>query len=227
MTPSGFPFRLVSLDLDGTLTAVHGWRFLARELGKEPEYERANALFFSGERSEDEHLRTLLGLAEGVPIARIEEILERTPKISGITQAVRTLRDRGVLPVLLTHNPGYVCEWYARRFGFVDWDGTTDRTAPEVVGGVVRGPGGIRADKPRGLARLLDRHGLEAGQAAHAGDGRADAEIFPRVGFGIAVNSPLPDVERAADVALRITDLRRLVARLAEATPRNPTRSVL
>ncbi len=217
---------MVSIDVDGTLTTVHGWRFIAERLGRTAEFERTNAAFFAHREDEDEHLRHLLGAATGLPLSRLVPLLEATPKLTGISEAVRELVSLGLRPVLLTHNPHYIGRWYAERFGFVDWDGTSAGPDPEVDGGVIRPPGAIRADKIGGLARLMGRAGIrDPREVAHAGDGWADATIFPRVGFGIAVNSELPEVDRAADAVLRITDLRPLVGTLRSATPR-PLRQV-
>jgi phosphoserine phosphatase len=214
-------FDLVSIDIDGTLTRESGWRFLADRLGRLKEFGDQNATYTSGKESEDDHLRALLSLASGLPLARVEAWIEATPKLSGIAEAVGAIRDLGAIPVLLSHNPGYVSEWYARTFGFADWDGTSQRPDPEVWDGIVRPPGRIRADKRGGLKRLLARHRTVPGRVAHVGDGLADAAIFPLVGFGVAVNTTLPAVASCADVSLDISDLRGILPPLRSAVPRS------
>jgi phosphoserine phosphatase len=216
----GFPFGLVAIDIDGTLTIESGWRWYAERLGRLDEYEAADAAYRSGKVSENVHLRSLLALVAGTPITRFEEWMEATPKLSGITETVDQIREWGAIPVLLSHNPGYVSEWYARRFGFDDWDGTSDRPQPEVVEGAIGPPGEIVADKPGGLARLLARHPTRPSRAAHVGDGLADAAIFPRVGFGIALNSSLPEVIQSADISLDLSDLRGILESLRTARVR-------
>jgi phosphoserine phosphatase len=219
---SSFPFRLVSFDIDGTLTRGHGWRFLAEQLGRLPEYDATDARYHRHTETEDEHLRRLLLIARGTPIGRIEGILEATPKLSGIAETVQEVQRRGAVPVLLSHNPRYVCEWYARRFGFAAWDGMRDGDAPEVVDGIVQPPGPVRVGKVAGLARLLDRFHVSPREAVHVGDGWADAELFPRVGLGVALTSLLPEVNGAADVVLKLDDLRELLAVLDLARPKSP-----
>jgi phosphoserine phosphatase len=217
-----FPYRLVTIDIDGTLTIGHGWQFLAERLGRRAMYEETNRAFHEGRESEEDHLRRLLHLAEGEPLARIEELLEETPKIAGISETVQAIRALGATPALLSHNPGYVTSWYAKRFGFARWDGTSDRPRPEVVDGKVAAPGRIRPDKPGGLARLLAALKVPAARAIHIGDGEADAVVFPLVGFGIALNSTIPAVERSADLSLHLTDLRQLLPALPTTLRRSP-----
>ncbi|HEV2520525.1 MAG TPA: HAD family hydrolase [Thermoplasmata archaeon] len=215
------PFDLVTVDIDGTLTIESGWRFFARRRDKVGEYDATNLRYLDGKESEDVHLRGLLRIVEGVPISRVEAWMEETPKLLGIREAVGTLRAMGATVALLSHNPGYVSDWYARRFGFEDWDGTSDRPEPEVVDGVVGPPGGIRADKIGGLRRLLERHPTAPTRVAHLGDAWADAQVFPRVGFGIAINSTSIETIRAADLSIRILDLREVVEPLRTAHPRS------
>ncbi|HEV2166250.1 MAG TPA: HAD family hydrolase [Thermoplasmata archaeon] len=215
-----FPFDLVLIDIDGTLTIESGWRYFAKHLDRWSSYSSTNEAFLAGRETEDEHLRGLLRIVEGVPLARLETLMEETPKLAGISETVRSLRSLGAVPALLSHNPGYVSTWYARRFGFEEWDGTQHRPDPEVVDGIVQGPGSILTDKPGGLRRLMLRHQASPERVVHVGDAVPDAAVFPSIGFGIALNAPLPEVERAADVALRLDDLRGILPVLKAARPR-------
>ena len=172
--------------------------------------------------SEDEHLRRLLDIARGIPISKVHGILESTPKLAGIAETVLEIDRRGAVAVLLSHNPHYVCEWYARRFGFVAWDGMQDGSAPEVVDGIVQPPGPVRVGKVAGLSRLLERYQVAPREAVHVGDGRADAELFPRLGLGVALNSQLPEVNDAADVVLELADLRGFSPSSDRAVPKEP-----
>ena len=212
-----FPWRLVTVDIDGTLTREHGWHRIAERFGRVPEYERSNRRFFAHEIGEDAHLADLLELAAGQPVAEVLEVVAATPVLDGIREGVADLRHRGAAVALLTHNPEYVVAWYRERFGFDDGEGTRGQ---DVVAGRLTPPHGIRADKVGGLDRLLGRHDASALATVHVGDGWSDAEVFARVGGGIALNSKLPEVDRAADRVLRTTDFRRVVAAIGELGPR-------
>ncbi|MGA9839183.1 MAG: HAD family hydrolase [Thermoplasmata archaeon] len=207
----------MTIDIDGTLTRVHGWRVIADALGQREAFERSNRRFFANEVGEDEHLDGLLNIAAGHPLAEVERALLATPKMDGIGEGVTSLHESGCRVALLTHNPRYVCEWYCRSFGFDDFEGTTGQS---VVDGVIGPAERVRADKAGGLRRLADRTGVLPASVVHIGDGRADALIFPVVGAGISLNSALPEVDRAADRVLRTHDFREVVATLEHLPPR-------
>jgi phosphoserine phosphatase len=161
-------------------------------------------------------------LAEGLTRTEVEEVLAATPRLAGISETVTELHRRGCRVAILTHNPSYVCRWYVREFGFDDAEGADD--TPLLDDRVPSAPA-VRADKSTGLARLLLRARVEPMAAVHLGDGWPDALIFPHVGGGIAVNSTMPEVERAADVALHLSDLRPLLGVLEALRPRTPVKT--
>ena len=213
----GFPWRLVTVDIDGTLTRTHGWRDVAVAFDCLGPFEETQRRFFAHQIGEDAHLSDLLALATGHTLAEMEEVLERTPKLAGIAEGIGQLHDRGARVALLTHNPTYVADWYRRSFGFDDAEAV--RGQP-VTAGRIGPPVGIRADKPGGLRALLARHPTPPTLVAHVGDGWTDAEVFRLVGGGIALNSPYPEVNRAADLVLATEDFRDVVQGLSRLSPR-------
>jgi phosphoserine phosphatase len=214
------PFRLVTFDLDGTLTRVHGWGEIARFVGREAERADSNRRFFAREIGEDAHLKNLLDLAVGHTVRELEGVLATTPKVEGIPETLRELRRQGIRSALLTHNPDYVCRWYRDEFGFDDAEGTTG-TVLDGSGRIVDS-GPAKADKVGGLARLLRRASVAPIDVAHVGDGWADAVIFSRVGGGLSFNSALPEVDRAADAVVHSDSLTAVLPVLAALRPRPP-----
>jgi phosphoserine phosphatase len=208
---------MVTFDIDGTLTRGHGWRFLAERTGQLAAYQRSNDRFFQHAASEDEHLRELMQLAAGRTVSEIESVLEATPKMPGIVEAVRDLQARGAHVALLTHNPEYVCAWYRRKFGFEDSAGTD---GDSMVEDPIVVPARVRAAKLDGLNLLLRRMNVSAARTAHVGDGWADVPVFRAVGGAVALNSRLPDVRAAADVAVDLDNLLAIVEVLDRLTPR-------
>ena len=212
-----FPWRLVTVDIDGTLTLGHGWKPIARSFGRLSAFEETNRRFFAREISEDAHLTNLLAITTGHTVAEVEAILAQTPKLAGISVGLADLHERGAHVVLLTHNPDYVADWYRRTFGF---DGFEAVSAQRVQDGVIGPPLGVRADKPGGLRALLAREEVSAAAAVHVGDGWSDAELFRLVGGGVAVNTPYPEVARAADLALTTRDFREVATGISHLRPR-------
>jgi phosphoserine phosphatase len=170
----------------------------------------------AGAIDEDTHLSNLMAIGEGARLTEIESILEATSKVSGIEEGVHRLHSLGAHVALLSHNPRYVTSWYARRFGMDGADGVAG--SPEVVNGVVGRAERPRSDKVGGLDRLCAQFHVGRREAAHVGDGRADAEVFPLVGLGIAFGTQLADVRAAADVCVDVPDFGEVV-RVLEQTP--------
>lgn len=212
-----YPWRLVTFDIDGTLTQGHGWAPIARAFGSLPAYERSNRRYYAREIGEDQHLADLLDLATGHTVAEVQEIVERTPKLAGIAQGVRELHGRGVRAALLSHNPAYVTNYYRRQYGFDDDEGVNAQT---IVDGRIGAPTNVHADKTGGLWALLERCRTDPHEVVHVGDGWADAAVFRLVGGGVALNSRLEEVRSAADLVLSTADFRVVVAALARLTPR-------
>ncbi len=214
---SGSPWRLVTVDIDGTLTLVHGWERIARQFGREADYLGTTGRFRRQEVGEDSHLAALLALAQGHTIGEVESVLAETPHLDGIREGIAALHQEGAKVALLTHNPPYVARWYAREFGFDDLEGTA--VIEPAAGGPIPPSGLVHADKPGSLQRLTERLHVSPRDTVHVGDGWSDAELFPLIGGGVALNSPFPDVDRAADLALHVRDF-RVVARAILGLPR-------
>ena len=214
---AGFPWRLVTVDIDGTLTVGHGWRPIARAFGALATFEDSNRRFFAHEIGEDAHLTNLLSIATGHTVTEVEAVLATTPKLANIAAGVAGLHELGARVMLLTHNPEYVADWYRRTFGF---DGFEAVTAQRVVDGRIGAPVDVHADKPGALRALIAREKASASSVVHIGDGWSDAALFPLVGGGIALNSPYPEVRQRADLALTTRDFRDVVDGVSHLRPR-------
>jgi phosphoserine phosphatase len=212
-----YPWRLVTVDIDGTLTLVHGWHEIAAAFGRLPDYESSRRRFLAHEIGEDQHLADLLDLAAGHTVAEVEAVVARTPKLTHIAEGVGALQRLGTRVALLTHNPAYVTDFYRRMYGFDDAEGSAE---PRILDGVIGPTSSVRADKLGGLRTLLTRTQLASSTVVHVGDGWSDAEVFPHVGGGLALNSPFPEVERAADLCLRTQDFGDVVTALGRMVPR-------
>jgi phosphoserine phosphatase len=211
------PWRLLTVDIDGTLTRGHGWQYIADGFGRREEYETIMEEFRGGGVSEDRHLERLLALAAG---HTVEEVLARvaaTPRIAGIRETNDRLHAWGIRVALLSHNPPYVGRWYAETFGFDAFavmPGTYDGPGPLPM------PAGVRADKPGGLREMTERFRVSAGHVLHVGDGAADSALFPRVGGGVAFNSRRDDVRAAADAVVDADDWSAILPVVRRLRPR-------
>ncbi|MBX8631154.1 MAG: haloacid dehalogenase-like hydrolase [Thermoplasmata archaeon YP2-bin.285] len=208
--------RVATFDIDGTLTLGHGWYCIASLLGRLEEYRRTTSLFRRNKVDENTHLRNLLNLAAGVERVRMDRILEHLPLIDNIGEGVQVLKKAGIRPLLLTHNPPYVCEWYIRRFGF---DGFLCAEQP-VVAGIIQRADDARAGKADWIGRYCRRERLPLSQVIHAGDSASDIAVFEVTGGGVAVNTNSRKAIRAADAAVNTTDMMDIVSRMMEISER-------
>ena len=210
-------WALVTFDIDGTLTVGHGWVWVADRFGRRDAYDRTTDLFRQRKIGEDEHLSNLLAIAEGHTVQEVEAVLQTTPKMAHIQETLEELRRRGSRSALLTHNPGYVCEWYQRTFGFDLYEGCE---TPPALDGRIPPPGRVKADKLGSLERLLERAKVASDRVAHVGDSRSDLGVFRRVGGGVAWNSRIREVREGADATVDSEDLADVLKALDHVLPR-------
>jgi phosphoserine phosphatase len=210
------PWRLATVDIDGTLTTIPGWLAIARQFGKEEEYRALIRRQRAGEVTQDEAVAGLLSFAEGHTLAEVVAVVVRTPRLEHIPEGVDRLHGQEVKVALLTHNPPYVTEWYRRFAGF---DGAAGLGGRIPVGTVIGRGEGIHADKVGGLASLCREFGARPNEVVHVGDSMADVEVFRRVGLGIALNPSRPEVAQAADRVLMTSDFEVVVDSILEGPP--------
>lgn len=199
-------FRVVSFDIDGTLTLGHGWFYIASVLGRLDSFRKSREAFLRQEIGEDEHLTNLLNLAAGASPSRITEALKKTPRIDRIPEGLARLKEAGLRTYLLTHNPPYVCRWYMEEFGFDGYIGAVQQVRR---GRICRTTS--RADKVLWMRKICDREKVSTGEFAHVGDGDSDAAVFEQAGGGIAVNSRSRAAISSAARSLNTTDMTEIV----------------
>lgn len=198
--------RVVSFDIDGTLTLGHGWFYIATALGRVESFRRSAAAFRRHEIDEDEHLTNLLNIAAGFPAVRVVEALRKTPRIENIPEGLQKLKNAGIRPYLLTHNPSYVCKWYVEEFGFSGYKGAMQAVRK---GTICRTSG--HADKVEWMRQICSRENIDPSGMMHVGDGDSDASVFALVGGGVAVNSKSRAAIRTSGRSLNTTDMMDIV----------------
>ncbi len=204
--------NVVSFDIDGTLTIGHGWFYIASSSGRLDSYIESTSAFRAGMIGEDEHLANLLNIAAGLPLDSVEKMLEDTPRLENIASGIRYLKDRGFRTYLLTHNPDYVCRWYAEKYGM---DGF--RCARQSVrNGIICRAHGVHADKVGWLNEMCRRESVPRSSVVHVGDGLSDADVFGIAGMGIALNTRIRGAIRRADASINTTDMMDVVRTIAD-----------
>ena len=213
-----FPWRLVTVDIDGTLTLRHGWRDIAVAFGRLEAFEDTNRRFFAQEIGEDPHLADLLDLATGHTVAEVTAVVEKTPKLRGIREGVSRLHARGAR---VSCSPTTRTMWSTGTDARSDltmrkeWPLRRSRTAGSVLrspfGPISRGPslapvspGGSGPHRGPRRGRSVGRRGIPSGgrrgRPQLALPGRKSSggpspyhRVFRR-GGGRALASPLPSM---------------------------------
>lgn len=211
--------RLAVFDVDGTLKQARDpYVYLHERLGtleaSQPFFTKAMA----GELDYEEWLRLDVALWRGISRAQMEAIFGENPYLPGARETVRTLRQAGVRIALISTGVNVHAELVQQDLA-ADWV-----VANEILfeNGVATGE--ARLHVPEGgkgqiVARLQAELGVAPDACLAVGDGTSDADMFPLVRMGVAVNPSSDGARAAAHLVLDEPDLRPLLARLQEHWP--------
>ncbi len=208
--------RLAIFDLDGTLKqAPDPYVYLHERLGT----LAASQAFFqqgvSGKVGYEEWLRLDAALWKGVSRKRIEALFRENPYLLGARETVAELQRSGVRVALLSTGLLVHAEQVGAELGI-------DRiVANEILfeNGLVSGE--VRVHVPEGrkvdvVRRLMAEFVVRRDECLAVGDGTSDADVFPLVRLGVAVNPSSDRVRQAAGLVLEKPDLRPLMALVRE-----------
>jgi len=206
--------RLVVFDVDGTLIRVESsWRHLHKQLGTWDRGKKYAERFFKGFITYEDWARLDASLWRGLPLERVQRIVNDIPYTDGARDVITTLRRRGVMVVLLSAGLSIVTDRIRGEIG-VD-----DSLANELV--VENGflTGEVRVDvsfsnKGEVLHRFLEKFGVTPDECAAIGDDETMIPLFEKVGLGIAFNPRKKVVEKRADVVVKGNDLRQILPHL-------------
>jgi len=178
---------LVVLDVDGTLCPhLSSWQFLHEELG----LWAGNA-----ERHWEEYRSGAIDYAEfcdrdaahwrGLPLAKVQRIIDAIPYNPGVEGGVRRLQQLGMKVALLSTGLTLLTDRIHREFE-LDWSLANRLLARD---GVLTGRVDVRVEdggKGAGLERLAEVTGIPLERVVGVGDGGNDRDVARRVGRFIA-----------------------------------------
>ena len=211
--------KLAIFDLDGTLKQARDpYVYLHKRLGT---WEASQSFFskgLAGELDYDEWLRLDAVLWKGVHRVTMEALFRENLYLPGAKDAVRALKRAGVRVAVVSTGLRLHAEQVQADLGL-------DRIfANEIFFKDGRATGQARAHVPEGgkgqiVDQLQAEFGVERDECLAVGDGTSDADMFPRVRMGVAVNPSSERVRAAADLVLEAPDLRPLLPWLNEVWP--------
>ena len=213
------PLRLAFFDLDGTLKRERDpYVYLHRCLGTWEACQAYLARGLAGEIDFDEWLHLDVGLWKGTSRAAMEDLLQRTPSLPGARETVAALKQAGVRLVLVSTGLDVHAGMVQRELGI-------DRAYANQVlfrDGLVSGQARTvvrEGGKGEIVARVQAELGVPPEDCLAVGDGTSDADMFPLVRVGVAINDPSPRLRAAAHLVIEEADLSGLLGRVGELAP--------
>lgn len=201
--------RLALLDMDGVLVEGRFVVALARETGKE---ESLSTLLDNPAVPPEERPRRIAALFEGIPKGTFEKVSRGIPLMPGAPETVVALRKAGYRVGIVTDSFRTASEIVRRRV-FADFSVAhlMRFRAGKATGEVALSPamyhsGGCKEHalcKLNVMCHILERMGLTADRVLAVGDGENDICLLKAAGASVAFRPRSPEVERAAQRALR------------------------
>ena len=194
--------KIAFLDCDGTLTRVKSsWEYLHRRLqiwdNKADEYQK---LFRAGAIDYYEFCRRDAMLWKGLPVSRVQEMVEEIPYHEGSRQAVEALQAMGIHTVILSTGLSLLVDKVREELG-VHMALSNDLMSEH---GRLTGDIRINVDyetKGHLVEQILEERGLTPEEACAVGDGEGDVGMFKAVALPIGFHpseSVLPHLRHAS-----------------------------
>jgi len=203
--------KLVVFDVDGTLMKVYSsWQHLHEALGTWDKGKKYAEQFFRGVINYGEWARLDASLWRGLPLDKVQRIIDHIPYAEGTQEVIATLRRSGFKVVLLSAGLSLVTDRIEKEVG-IDYS-----LANELI--VKKGflTGEVKVNVPfdgkvEVLHGISERFGVRMEECAAVGDDETSIPLFEIVGLGIAFNPYSEKVEKSASVVVKGEDLRMVL----------------
>jgi phosphoserine phosphatase len=208
-------YRLVTLDLDGTLTRERSiWEYIHKRLGKWYGFaEDYQNQFLAGKISYEEFCERDAQVWKGMKVEELLEIVKKVPFHPGANELVHYLKKKGLKLSLVSSGLSLLSDWVHRTYGF-DYSVSNDLLHENglLIGGVK-----IRVyydKKAEWVKRILKQFRVKPEEAIAIGDSKGDIDMFQMVGFSVAFNSSSFDLEKIANVCVPSQNLADIIPML-------------
>ena len=182
------PIKVVFLDCDGTLTQItSSWEYLHRRLNLwTANADVYQALFREGKIDYYEFCRRDALLWRGLPVSRINEIVNEIPYRAGVVEAVALLKRLGVFTVIISSGLSFLVN-RVREDLSIDMAISNELTSQA---GLLTGDVQINVEynqKDRIVRNILRGIGVRKEESSAVGDGDGDRGMFDEVGTPISL----------------------------------------
>ena len=209
------PFRLVTLDLDGTLTQEPSiWEYIHKRLGKWYGFaEDYQNQFLAGKISYEEFCECDARVWKGMKVEALLEIVKTVPFHPGMDELIHYLKRKGLKLSLVSSGLSLLSGWVHQKYGF-DYSVSNDLLHEN---GILTGRVKIQVrydKKAEWVRKILKKFGVKPEEVIAIGDSKGDMDMFQMVGFSIAFNSSCLDLEKIANICIPSRDLADIIPRL-------------
>src|SRR5487761_23336 len=193
-------FRLVTLDLDGTMFQGNSMLYLKEKHALGEEIVIPHQKYGAGEITEAELNYMQIPLLRGMRLTPILKVLSTGPLLRNIRKGVEALKSSGLDVSMLTFNPLQV--FFERNFAIY----TSISMTVEIMDDMISKTNAIPENKLTYLEQYCDSSGISLQECIHVGDGPNDIPTFRAVGFSVSLNSKYSEVREASDISLETDD---------------------
>ena len=208
-------FRLVTLDLDGTLTRERSiWEYIHKRLGKWYGFaEDYQNQFLAGKISYEEFCERDAQVWKGMKVEELLEIVKTVPFHPGANELTHYLRQKGLKLSLVSSGLSLLSDWVHQKYGF-DYSVSNDLLHKN---GLLTGGVKIQVyydKKAEWVRKILNKFGVKPEEVIAIGDSKGDIDMFQMVGFSVVFNSSCFDLEKIANVCVPSQNLADIIPRL-------------
>jgi phosphoserine phosphatase len=203
--------KVVCFDLDGTLIInTNSVAYLCTLNGRQKELEDIELMERREQISWIEADFLKAALLEGLAAGKIAECFDaEITLLNGIGAVVNSIKEKGIMALLITAGPVEVAEVVGRRFGFDRVYGSIYGVRDNIFTGELL-EHLDDAGKLRCLEDFCSGHKIRLHQCAAVGDSLSDVLIFGKVGLAIALNYD-PGLAGLAHQYIKTDDLRSIL----------------
>lgn len=199
-------YKLVSFDMDGTLTIkTTCLQYYVMKLGIEEKAKELENLYKNHEVDDYQIADRYAEILKGTTRKQFDEWTEEIPRMGNIKEAVNKLKDLGFIVGITSVGPTFASEYFSNKFGFDFVSGSEHEFIDRVHSGkMIHTLSG--KDKVTILEKLSKEKGIEMNEIIAVGDSRSDVPIFEKVGYRIALNAD-ENLKSVTDLFLQTSDL--------------------
>ncbi|MHA1676234.1 MAG: HAD family hydrolase, partial [Candidatus Njordarchaeales archaeon] len=169
-------FKLISIDLDGTLALSNSFDYVIHRIGGdiEKKFLEIEEAFAIGRISYEKMLVDEFSLLIGLRASIIRELASEIPLIPGAKSAIAKFKEAGLLTVLLTDNPDVVIDVISKRLGIDYALGTKMKIKNDIIISIEH----VNSNKKEKLRELINDLGISFEECIHIGDWINDIELM-------------------------------------------------